>query len=83
MTDIGKAIKHLEVNGVEAFESSGILVIPCSSPEEIYDCANLVRRLFKEIGYNKSWQIDPYYIDRHCGLTASMYGGNDEKVLQV
>ena len=64
MTDIGKAIKHLKENGVEAFEDNGILVIPCSSPEEIYDLAGKARRLFKEIDYQKSWQINPYYYEK-------------------
>lgn len=78
MTDMDKAMAYLKDNGVESFESSGILVIPCSSPEEIYDMATRVRRYFKEIGFEKSWQIDPYYIERRCGLTAEMYGNNSQ-----
>lgn len=73
MTDIGKAIEYLKENGIESFEGAGILVIPASNPEEIYDMASKVRRLFKEIGYEKSWQIDPYYIQRHKSLTSEMY----------
>lgn len=71
--DIIEGVRILKENGVESFEGSGILVIPCSSPEEIYDLANKVRRIFKECGYNKSWQIDPYYYDRRETLAAQMY----------
>ena len=73
MTDIGKAIEYLKENGIESFEGAGILVIPVSNPEEIYDMASKVRRLFKEIGYEKSWQIDPYYIQKHNSIISEMY----------
>ncbi len=63
--DISDAVKKLQEHGVEAFEGNGILVIPCSCPEEIFDLANNVRRIFKEVGYNKSWQINPYYYDKN------------------
>ena len=44
------AIEYLEQKGITAFEGDGyILVIPVSSPEEIYDLAEKVRRYFKEI----------------------------------
>ena len=59
-----KAIKYLKENGIEAFEGSGILVIPCSNPEEIYDMVGKVKNLLKDVGYEKSWQIDPYYYQR-------------------
>lgn len=71
--DIQEGVRILEENGIESFEGSGILVIPCSSPDEIYDLANKVRRIFKECGYNKSWQIDPYYFDRRQSLTGQMF----------
>lgn len=70
---MGKAIAYLKQNGIESFEGAGILVIPVSDPEEIYDMATRVRKYFKEIAYEKSWQIDPYYIDRHNSLTSEMY----------
>lgn len=63
---ISDAVLELKARGIESFEGSGILIIPCSSPEEIYDMAGKVRRIFKEIGYEKSWQIDPYYLDKHA-----------------
>ena len=73
MTDINIAINHLKQNGIESFEGAGILVIPVSSVEEIYDLANRVRRLFKEIDFQKSWQIDPYYYSKRQTLTDIMY----------
>ena len=60
-----KAVKYLKENGIEAFEGSGILIIPCTSPEEIYDFVSKVKNLLKDIGYEKSWQIDPYYYERN------------------
>lgn len=71
--DISDAVKKLKEHGIEAFEGKGILVIPCSTPEEIFDLANDVRRIFKEVGYNKSWQINPYYYDKKQSLTDIMY----------
>ena len=65
MTDISKAIARLKKDGIESFEGSGILIIPCDDPEKIYDMVNKVRRIFKEIEYEKSWQIDPYYFNKH------------------
>ena len=65
MTDISAAIARLKEDGIESFEGSGILIIPCDNPEVIYDLATKARRIFKEIGYEKSWQVDPYYRDKH------------------
>lgn len=65
MTDISVAIARLKEDGIESFEGSGILIIPCTEPEQIYDMVNKVRRIFKEIDYQKSWQIDPYYYQKH------------------
>ncbi len=65
MTDISAAIARLKEDGIESFEGSGILIIPCTEPEQIYDMATKARRIFKEIDYQKSWQIDPYYYQKH------------------
>lgn len=73
MTDIPKAIERLKEDGIEAFELMGILVIPCSSAEEIYTMAERARRIFKEIDYNKSWRVDPYYYERHNSINGQMY----------
>lgn len=65
MTDISKAIERLKEEGIESFELTGILVIPCESPDDIFKMVGKVRRLLKEIDYQKSWQIDPYYYQKH------------------
>lgn len=65
MTDISAAIARLKKDGIESFEGSGILIIPCTESEQIYDMVNKVRRILKEIDYQKSWQIDPYYYQKH------------------
>ncbi len=65
MTDISVAIARLKEDGIESFEGPGILIIPCTEPEQIYDLVNKVRRIFKEIDYQKSWQIDPYYYQKY------------------
>ena len=74
MNNVDKAILYLKENGIDAFEVDRILTIPVSKPEEIYDMASTVRRLFKEIGFDKSWRIDPYYIEHHSGLHEDMFG---------
>lgn len=68
MTDTNKAIQHLKENGVAAFEHSGIVIVPCDSPEEILDLASKVRSLFKEIGFQKSWEISPYILQPEYGV---------------
>lgn len=65
MTDISVAIARLKEDGIESFEGSGILIVPCNSPEEIIDLVGRVKRIFKEIDYQKSWQVDPYYYQKH------------------
>lgn len=65
MTDISTAVDYLKSNGVDAVEGSGILVIPydyiSEFPDEFTKIVSKVKGLLKEIGYDKSWQIDPYY----------------------
>lgn len=73
MTDISAAIDALKGIGIEAFELSRILVIPVDKPEDIYPTVERARRLFKEIGYEKSWQVDPYYYDKRQTLNGDMY----------
>lgn len=63
-SDINRALLYLKNQySIEGFEQNGILVIPCNSVEEIYSMAEKVRRIFKECGYEKSWRIDPYYLE--------------------
>lgn len=73
MTDISKAIDALKKSSIESFEINNILVIPVAEPEDIYPIATKVRRIFKEIDFQKTWQIDPYYYSRHQSLTSEMY----------
>ena len=75
MTQMDKAVAYLKENGIESFEGAGILIIPASSPEEIYDLVSRVRRLFKQIGYEKSWQIDPYYYQKKRNTDGSVIIG--------
>ena len=61
MTNIDIAIDHLKRYEIEAVEKSGILVIPCNGPQELFETVNKVRRYLKEIEYEKSWEVDPYF----------------------
>lgn len=61
MTDVGLAVSYLKKQGIEAVEGSGILIVPCSSPSEIVDLVSTVRKHLDDVGYDKSWIIDPYY----------------------
>ena len=76
---IERVIEYLKTLGIESFERMGILVVPVSSPDEIYDTAERLRRIFKEIGYDKSWRIDPYYLSDQESLRREMYGGSNEQ----
>ena len=73
MLSIDEAVNILKMRGIEAFELSGVLTVPCSSPDDIYDMADKLRRIFKEIGFQKSWRIDPYYLEHRKTLAADMY----------
>ena len=64
MSDILAAMTRLNEDGIESFEKSGILIIPCTNPDDIFDLATRARRIFKEIRYEKSWQVDPYYYQK-------------------
>lgn len=59
-----KAIKYLKQHDIVAFENAGILVVPVNSPEEIEGMVSKLKVLLKEVGYEKSWQVDPYYYHR-------------------
>ena len=73
MIDSDKAVDILKERGIESFVLGGVLTVPCSSPDDIYDMAEKLRKIFKEIGFEKSWRIDPYYFDKRQTLTATMY----------
>ena len=74
MTDIEQAINYLEENGIESHNTAGILEIPVDSPEDIVDMVSKAKKLLQDIGYDKSWQINPYYYDNKETLTHDMYG---------
>ena len=76
MTDLEKAVEYLKSKNIEAFEGAGILVIPASSPEEIISIVSTVKKHLNEIGYEKSWQVDPYYYEKRKTLTGEMYLGS-------
>lgn len=82
MIDIDEAIKCLKERGIEAFELGGVLTVPCESPDDIYDTAEKLRRIFKEIGFDKSWRIDPYYLEHRKTLTGEMYADDLAKNTQ-
>ena len=82
MIDIDEAVNILKMRGIEAFELSGVLTVPCESPDDIYDMADKLRRIFKEIGFEKSWRIDPYYLEHRKTLTGEMYADDLAKNTQ-
>ena len=63
MTDVSRAVEYLKSKNIEAFDGSGILVVPCQGPSEVVERVSTVKRYLKEIEYDKSWQINPYYYD--------------------
>lgn len=68
-----RAILYLKEHGIEAFEMMGILVIPVKSAEHLDDIAKQIRRLLDDVGYSKSWRLDPYYYERHQSVEGEMY----------
>ena len=72
---IEKANEHLKQNGIESFERMGILVIPVRSEDvkNLDSIAKNMKRLLDNIGYNKSWSLDPYYYERHKSLEGEMF----------
>ena len=59
------AVEALKDEGIKAFERMGIISIPVESPEEIEPMVRTVKNIFKRIGYEGSWQVDPYYYEKH------------------
>ena len=66
------AIKRLKEANFQAFEQAGILVIPCEGPEVLEETVSYVKSILKEIGYDKSWRVDPYFFDEKA-LEREMY----------
>ena len=78
MATIEEAIEYLKQRGITAHDCSNILTVPCSSPEEICNIVSKLKSLLKEVGYQKSWSVDPYYIQRHESLTSQMFDESRE-----
>lgn len=69
MADIQKAIEYLKENDIDAVEVGNILVIPYdyvhdADPDEIYRIISKLKGLLKDIDFQKSWMIDPYYYEK-------------------
>ena len=73
MTDIDQAINYLEEKGIESHNTAGILEIPVDSPEDIIDMVSKAKKYLQDIGYDKSWQINPYYYERKESLAGEMF----------
>lgn len=77
--DIERAVRYLKENNIDAVDGGNILVIPfnyikeCYTAEEIVNFVGKIKGHLKHIGYEKSWQIDPYYYERKQSITSEMY----------
>ena len=65
MSDISKAMIHLKSRGIECFDKMGVLVIPVDDPSKLDSTVSTIKHMLKEIDYEKSWQVDPYYYEKH------------------
>lgn len=77
---IEKAIEALKEKDIYSFERMGILVIPVRK-EDVKDLdkiASNMKKILVSIGFNKSWQLDPYYYERKESVIGEMYGNNKE-----
>ena len=59
------AVEALKDEGITAFEKMGIVIIPVGNSDEIEPMVHTVKNVFKRIGYEGSWQVDPYYYEKH------------------
>lgn len=78
---IDEAILYLKSLGyTDCYEHMGILVIPMCDLSKLGQCAGRLKKIFKEIGYEKSWSIlpNPHYFERKDSVTGEMYGNNEE-----
>ncbi len=74
-----RVIEHLKENGYDAVEVGGVLVIPYDyihdDPDKFCDTISRLKSLLKDVDYDKSWQIDPYYYDRKRNEDGSVVVG--------
>lgn len=75
---VDRAIIFLKEKGIESHERMGILAIHVDSCENLDQQAKDMKRLLDSIGYNKSWQLDPYYKEAQNSLTGEMYNNTKE-----
>ncbi len=73
MTDFDTTIAFLKTKGIESFELMNILVIPVTSCEHLDQVAKDIKRLLNEVGYEKSWRLDPYFYEKRQTIEAEMY----------
>ena len=78
MTNINRAIEALKENGIEAFDVSGILTVPCDTPDDIVYMVSKVKHVLKRIDYQKSWLVDPYYWQKNRKPDGSVDIDTDE-----
>ena len=77
---IEDAVKYLKEKGIEAIDGGNILVIPfnyiekCFSADDMANFVNTIKHYLHDAGYEKSWQINPYYYANKESLTHDMYG---------
>lgn len=73
---IDRAIEYLKEHDIESFELSGVLVIPVSSANEILPMVSNVKAYLKDISYNKSWAVDPYFYEKRGKIEHDLFGDN-------
>ncbi len=78
---IDEAILYLKSLGyTDCYEHMGILVIPVFDVSKLSQYAGRLKKIFKEIGYEKSWSIisNPHYFERKESVIGETYGNNKE-----
>ena len=74
-----RVIEHLKENGYDAVEVGGVLVIPYDyihdDADKFCDAITQIKGLLRDVDYDKSWQIDPYYYDRKRNEDGSVIVG--------
>lgn len=59
------AVEALKDEGITAYEKMGVVIIPVDGPDAIERMVCVAKNIFKRIGYEGSWQVDPYYYEKH------------------
>lgn len=81
MSDINKVIDHLKENDIDAVEVGSALVIPYDyihdDADKFCGMVSKIKGLLRDVDYDKSWQIDPYYYDRKRNEDGSVIVGSE------